>query len=85
MTETLTDFYTGQLPDRPEEPAPAPAPEPAERELNPDSPWVEYMDEAKDLPYYFNTDTEAVQWTMPADGICGKEDDFETSEDEESD
>ena len=36
--------------------------------LNPDSPWVEYMDEAKGIPYFYNTDNEAVTWTRPPEG-----------------
>eukprot|EP01052_Picozoa_sp_SAG31_P022242 SAG31_NODE_1760_length_7322_cov_2.480011_1_plen_374_part_00 len=75
----LTQYYRSQLHDGTKTETNATV------ELNPDSPWVEYMDETKNLPYYYNVDTEAVTWTMPTEGICGKEDDFESESDDEGD
>ena len=33
----------------------------------PDTPWIEYYDEKKGKPYYYQKETKKTQWTAPPD------------------
>ena len=49
--------------------APEPEPEPTAGGLNPESPWAQYRDESRNLPYYFNLKTQETLWDLPPEGV----------------